>query len=361
MVAPAEHGRFARMKDVNLDDAVMAADCALRSDFFLITHIDTVAERFSGWTISCTEDHDHGERTFVPVRTLVERFPQVARYLTLPVGASVLFGAGEPHVLYGQEPRRYPRHRWLGSFRVTRDIIVSDGREPDTDTSFLARGGQWHAYLRVARDGTPHALMVIHGEFLDRANDDPLSYGGDHAQGIATLTRISTRTVTADWKALKDRLEPSSWELVRLVAKNEPEFVARWGIGPVRVGIGSKVVVGAQDGDAEVGVSADGCWATTVNDDGWAVYAVHEGDHAVMLRVRLTSETEHAYLVDKTVGGTRLRPPITDPARPYTREATFAVGDVVDNPAFGVGRVTAVNGKRLTVAFDFGDKQLVQA
>jgi hypothetical protein len=192
------------MSDVNLDFAVMAADCALRGDHFVITHIASDAERFSGWTISCARDHDHGERTFVPVRTLVETFPQVARYLTLPVGASVLFGAGEPRVLYGQEPRRYPRHRWLGAFMVSERLLASDGREPVADVALGARPGQWHAYLRVARDGTHQALMAIHSEFLDRANDMAFTHGGDHAQGIASLVRSARCEATADWQSLKN-------------------------------------------------------------------------------------------------------------------------------------------------------------
>jgi hypothetical protein len=80
-----------------------------------------------------------------------------------------------------------------------------------------------------------------------------------------------------------------------------------------------------------------------------------------MVRLRLTSELDHAFLVDQATGGQGLRPTIAGPARPYSREATFTLGDVIDNPAFGVGRVVAVNGKRLTVAFEFGDKVLVQA
>lgn len=177
----------------------------------------------------------------------------------------------------------------LGEFTVGDGIVASDGREPDADVAFKARAGTWKAYLK-----SDASLMAIHAEHEARANDAPLSYGGDRAQGLAAALRAAGAAPTADWKAL--RLSPEGAKVVEETANAEPAFVARWGVGPIRVGIWDEAALdkGAEVSDDDVGASAHGCWAQTVNDDGWAVYAVFDGDDAVMVRVRLSARAEDA-------------------------------------------------------------------
>ena len=181
--------------------------------------------------------------------------------------------------------------RLLGAFTVGEGIVASDGREPDADVAFQAKAGTWHAYLR-----DDASLMAIHAAHEARAGDPPLSYGGDRAQALASALRAAGATPSADWKAL--RLSPEGAKLVEETAQAEPAFVARWGVGPIRVGIWDEAALdeGAEISDDAAGVAAHGCWAQTANDDGWAVYAVFDGDDAVMVRVRLSANAEHAAL-----------------------------------------------------------------
>lgn len=179
--------------------------------------------------------------------------------------------------------------RLLGEFTVGEGIVASDGREPDADVAFQAKRGTWRAYLR---DGA--SLMAVHAEHEARAGEAPLSYGGDRAQGLAAALRAAGATPSADWKTL--RLSPEGAKLVEETANAEPSFVARWGVGPIRVGIWDEAALdkGAQVSDDVTGASTHGCWAQTANDDGWAVYAVFDGDDAVMVRVRLSANAEDA-------------------------------------------------------------------
>src|SRR5262249_44350931 len=85
-------GLLDRMTSPKEDEAIMAADCALRAAPIVMTRIagDDLPATFSGWTLACAEDHDHGERHIVSVRAAANALPAIVPYLALPRGAAVL-------------------------------------------------------------------------------------------------------------------------------------------------------------------------------------------------------------------------------------------------------------------------------
>jgi hypothetical protein len=90
------------------DQAAMVAKCTLGASSWLLTRLDAGDERFSGWSIACTDDHEHGERAFPPLLAVIERMPFVTQFLALPTGAAVLvMGPGRirAHVFVDGEER----------------------------------------------------------------------------------------------------------------------------------------------------------------------------------------------------------------------------------------------------------------
>jgi hypothetical protein len=85
------------------DQAAMVSECTLRASAWLLTRLDAGDESFSGWSIACAEDHDHGNRAFPPLLALATRLPFVTQFLALPTGIAVLvMGRG-----------RIRAHAWL--------------------------------------------------------------------------------------------------------------------------------------------------------------------------------------------------------------------------------------------------------
>jgi hypothetical protein len=81
------------------DEGVLVADCALEADAVLLTRIpdDDLPEGFSGWALACAEDHDHGERSVVPLLAVAANQPGLVQFLALPHGTSVF-------VVYREKP-----------------------------------------------------------------------------------------------------------------------------------------------------------------------------------------------------------------------------------------------------------------
>ena len=65
------------------DDAIMVAKCAEDAmNVVLARHPnDDVAENISGWSLVCTEDHDHGERKFLPLIAIAAFKPSLVQFL----------------------------------------------------------------------------------------------------------------------------------------------------------------------------------------------------------------------------------------------------------------------------------------
>ena len=59
------------------DEAAMVADCALDADALVMTRIDgdDLPATFSGWTLACAAEHDHGERHIVPLLAIAAKLP----------------------------------------------------------------------------------------------------------------------------------------------------------------------------------------------------------------------------------------------------------------------------------------------
>jgi len=68
----------------------MVARCALETDTLLLTRISVDEPSFSGWGVTCAQDHEHGERGFVPLLEVTARLPFLAQFVALPAGTSVL-------------------------------------------------------------------------------------------------------------------------------------------------------------------------------------------------------------------------------------------------------------------------------
>jgi len=349
------------------DQAVMAADCALTAKTVLLTRIsgDDLPATFSGWTILCTDKHDHGERHFVPLFAVAAQFPAIVPYLALPRGSALLLGLGLPCVFVDGElraPRSYPGHDYLGNFATGDRVAIRDTRnDPPIAIELACVPGRWHAWLRTGRDA-PAALMAVQEAHLDRANDEPLAFGGDGTAGVAQFIRAEHLLPTSDWRALERRLRPDTWQLVALACRNEPAFASRWDGGPVPVMIHDPAhgpAPGALEGPAGMLDAGSGCWARATTEDNWSLYGVEHGDRVVLLRVCLTAHDDHKFLIDRKSSGRRLDAPVTAAgARTYSRLERYAVGDRVIHPSFGLGRVTGVDGKRVEIAFEVGVKTL---
>jgi hypothetical protein len=91
------------------DQAAMVSRCTLGASSWLLTRLDAGDERFSGWSVACTEKHEHGERAFPPLIVLAARLPFVTQFLALPTGAAVLV----------MGPGRIRAHAWLDGNELT--------------------------------------------------------------------------------------------------------------------------------------------------------------------------------------------------------------------------------------------------
>ncbi|MBA3453751.1 MAG: hypothetical protein H0T42_11720 [Deltaproteobacteria bacterium] len=74
------------------EDDVMVADCAMTADAILMTRFpdDDLPDGVSGWSLCCAENHDHGERSFVPLIAIAANRPGLVQFLALPHDIVVL-------------------------------------------------------------------------------------------------------------------------------------------------------------------------------------------------------------------------------------------------------------------------------
>lgn len=74
------------------DDGALVADCTHDATEMILTRIAAAdsPDGFSGWMLACTEDHDHGERSYVPLLAIAATHPALVQLLALPHGTSVL-------------------------------------------------------------------------------------------------------------------------------------------------------------------------------------------------------------------------------------------------------------------------------
>jgi hypothetical protein len=110
------------------DQGVMVSACAMNAESQVLTRLpdDDLPPGFSGWTLSCTADHDHGERNVLPLLAIAANQPSLVQLLALPHGTSVL-------VVYREKPDAPP-----GALRIEPHVF-RDGKElAPADGSYLA-------------------------------------------------------------------------------------------------------------------------------------------------------------------------------------------------------------------------------
>ena len=80
------------------DQGVLVADCAADAlDLVMVRVADEeLPDDLSGWTLTCAEDHDHGEYRVLPLLAVAATKPGLVQLLALPHGLAVL-------VLYRQK------------------------------------------------------------------------------------------------------------------------------------------------------------------------------------------------------------------------------------------------------------------
>ena len=81
----------------------LASACSEGSDAIVLTRVEPPAglPQASGWMISCPEDHDHGERTPLPLLALSALRPFAVQFLALPTESAVLLlPPGRAHVFF---------------------------------------------------------------------------------------------------------------------------------------------------------------------------------------------------------------------------------------------------------------------
>lgn len=75
------------------DDGVMIARCMDGAEALVLTrlaHDGDMPDDFSGWSIACAEDHDHGERSVVAALAIAALHPGLVQLLALPHGCTAL-------------------------------------------------------------------------------------------------------------------------------------------------------------------------------------------------------------------------------------------------------------------------------
>lgn len=86
--------------------SVMVSRCSEDADAVVLTRVDAgdTPKSWSGWSLSCTQDHDHGERFTLPLLALSALRPTLVPFLALPMGSVVVATSGPAHVfLDGKE------------------------------------------------------------------------------------------------------------------------------------------------------------------------------------------------------------------------------------------------------------------
>jgi len=104
-------GLLDRLAFPSQGEGVMVAGCAMEAKATLLTRLpdEDLPEGFSGWTLCCAQDHDHGERDIVPLLALAGNLPSLVQLLALPHGTTVFVRyRGKPGAAAGAlriEPR----------------------------------------------------------------------------------------------------------------------------------------------------------------------------------------------------------------------------------------------------------------
>lgn len=261
----------------------------------------------------------HGRAMFAPATLDEERrslssfsrasfFAELAA--ALDTSAQALIAAVKNRKFPLVPPREIKNYDYLGSFTTDGKVIVSDvcyvtskhTRPPLQLALHLdVRHGDWHAYARSgtgdAADRTSELVAIHEVGFATAANDQLAVLGNDAGQ-----------------MGIYDH------------SLGEPPAYAEDGIVS---GLGVKTSSGYGDG----------------------FYPVYGGKHQgqiVKLRVDFLEEGE----LDRT-----LPPPAT--TRPYSVKTTFAVGDAIEHPKFGLGRVVAIVDTKIDVSFPDGRRLLL--
>jgi serine/threonine protein kinase len=171
-------------------------------------------------------------------------------------------------------------------------VVLSDTRsDPPLEVALACLPGLWHAWVRTAKNGARASLMAVHEAHLARANAETVTFGGDIAAYLVGRVRDDGVAPTGDWAEIAPRVGSDLAELVRECAAYEPEFVSRWGGGPVTVMVSDEDTFdparrpSATAGDAGL-LGAAGCWARTSTDDNWSIYGVEHEDKVIVLRIR---------------------------------------------------------------------------
>jgi len=110
------------------DELVMLSPCAEdagESVVLVRTAVEDVPQ-FSGWSLSCAEDHDHGEPAFVPLLAVAANHPGLVQLLALPPRTLVFVS--------WQEKDTAPR----GALRIEPHVFRGDDELVPEPGSYLA-------------------------------------------------------------------------------------------------------------------------------------------------------------------------------------------------------------------------------
>lgn len=273
--------------------------------------------------------------------------------------------------VFAAPPVSYPDHELLGSMHLTEVLVVRDTEPDPLQVTLNCASGRWWAWVR--RDASRAvALLLVHEHHLERAKAPIDAFFGQHAMAVAEVVRASSAKPMSEMPnlaAVLSKVEAHNHELVRLAHRNEPHFVERWNRGPLTVAVHAAQAAGTVPVDRQAGagrLAEAGFWATTTGPDGWCVVGVENDENlAVVVRVNLSGNYEHNFLVNaasaKLVQAAAVLPPPPTgiAARRYSIHERFAVGEQLEHPSFGLGRVIEVlPGNKLRALFDSGGKVL---
>lgn len=112
------------------DEALLISACVDDStEAFLLTRLPKAGDvppRFSGWSLTCPEPHDHGERDAVPLLAVAANQPGLVQLLALPTGCTA-------QITWQEKPDAPP-----GRKRIVPRIFRGDGELKPAPGSYLA-------------------------------------------------------------------------------------------------------------------------------------------------------------------------------------------------------------------------------
>jgi hypothetical protein len=110
------------------DEAVLVTECSFAAPALVLMRLpnEGLADGFSGWTLSCAENHEHGGEMMVPLLALAAEKPALVQLLALPHDTMVL-------VMFNEVPGAPP-----GALRIEPHVF-RDGQELSPEAgSYLA-------------------------------------------------------------------------------------------------------------------------------------------------------------------------------------------------------------------------------